>query len=125
MRWLGYLFDVAINCLYMAIILAVFDQIHHRPEAVIVAILGLLYVTIRMIGIGLSLHQQQIALLVTKHFVRIRTLLGDPEAESEAAHLLEYRKAAEKKWPSTYINFTFLGITSIICLLTLWSELWP
>lgn len=123
MRWLGYLWTIAVNCFYLFIILAVFDKLHHRPEVVIVAILGLIYVLIRGLGIGLSIYISVSMLQFNKQLQHIRLLLNDPSADAEAEELREAEERENKRWPKLYINMFFLSITSLICLFVLWSEL--
>lgn len=119
MRWSSYLWTVAVNCFYLFIVLAIFDKVHHRPEAVTVAILGLIYVIIRGLGAGLGIYIE----ISMKQFERIRELLND-SLDTEDELWREARRRANKKRPIFYIDGVFLFVTSIICLLVLWDELW-
>ena len=124
MRWLGYLWTVAVNCFYLLIIVAVFDKLYQRPEAVVVAILGLIYVTIRMIGIGLSMGMARSLLHLNKQLLCIRSLLNDPATDYEAEFMRELEKADRDHLLKRDINVAFLGITTFVCLLFLGMELW-
>jgi hypothetical protein len=75
MRWLGYLWNVLVNCFYLAIVLWVFDKLGNRPEAIVVAVIGMTYVAIRTIAIG------QYAITVGSLFVLKKEILrGVPRA---------------------------------------------
>lgn len=118
MRWSSYLWTFAVNCFYLFVILEIFDKVHRRPEAVTVAILGLIYVMIRGLGAGLSIYIE----MSMKQFERIRQLLND-SFDSEDELWRKAREKTNKKRYKLYINGFFLVVTSIICLLVLWDEL--
>jgi uncharacterized membrane protein len=81
MRWLGYFWRVTVNCFYIFIILLVFDKLYHKPEAVTVAVLGLIYVTIRSIAIGQHMGFVQTMFALDRQVLNIRRLLNDPGYE--------------------------------------------
>jgi hypothetical protein len=61
----------------LAVIVMVFGYLKGRIENIVVAILGLLYITIRSIAIGQGMALARMALALDKDFARIQELLGD------------------------------------------------
>ena len=51
---LWYVRQIAVNVFYLAVVWLVLDQFNQRPEAVIMPVLGILYATIRGVGLGLG-----------------------------------------------------------------------
>ncbi len=124
MSWLGYSWTIAVNCFYLFIILAVFDKLDHRPEAVVVAILGLIYVAVRTTGMGLGWAHGHTLFHLNKQLLRIRSRLNDPPTEVEIEDMKKYEKIEREGMPKLIINGLFLSITSLACLWFLWIELW-
>jgi hypothetical protein len=122
---LGYTWRVLVNVFFVAVVLYVFDKLHGRTETITVAVLGLVYVTIRSIAIGQGLGLSNTFKIMDADFARIRELLGD---EQHAHDRKEAAKTGSKSLDRErskliFIDGIFLSIISIICLLVLFNEL--
>jgi hypothetical protein len=122
---LGYTWRVLVNVFYVAVVLYVFDKLHGRTETITVAVLGLVYVTIRGIAIWQGVGLSNSFKMMDADFTRIRELLGDEQ------HAHDRREAAKTGSKSLdrernkliFIDGIFLSIIGIICLLVLFTEL--
>ena len=109
--------------LYLFIILLVFDKLGRKPEAIIVAVLGLIYVTIRTIGIGQYMAFIGSMFALDQQHLNLRRLLNDPEFETAKEAYKEAEKVRDHRFVKIYIDGFFLSIVSLICLLELWTGL--
>jgi hypothetical protein len=122
---LAYTWRVLVNVFFVAVVLYVFDKLHGRTENITVAVLGLVYVTIRGIAIWHGIGLSNTIKIMDADFTRIRELLGDEQ------HARDRREAAKTGSKSLerernkliFIDGIFLSIISIICLLVLFNEL--
>ena len=73
---LGYTWRVLINVLYIAVVLYVLDKLQGRPEAITVAILGLIYVAIRSIAIGQGLGLANSLKIIEADLIRLGSFLA-------------------------------------------------
>ena len=120
MAWLIYTWRVLANLFYLAVVAWVFQQLDGRRDTTaIVAVLGLLYVTMRTIGCGQALVLVRAAPAIEAHFVRIRELLGDDPYPRD---LEEEKKTAKVQRVKIYIDLTFLWLISLLCLLTFFGS---
>ncbi|HEY3641286.1 MAG TPA: hypothetical protein VGL31_09330, partial [Xanthobacteraceae bacterium] len=71
---------IACRVIEIAIVLYVLNAISDRNTALIVGVLGLLYATIRSIGLGLAMAAVQIGAAVDLQFYQLTRLL-DPGGE--------------------------------------------
>jgi hypothetical protein len=120
---IGYAWRVLINIFYIAVILYVFDKLQRRPEIVTVAVLGLIYVTIRTIAIGQAIGLFNALKIIEADIVQIRELLKDEHAADRWEAAKADSKVLERTRNKLYIDGFFLSIVSIICLLVLFNEL--
>ncbi|HYY13933.1 MAG TPA: hypothetical protein VE758_05820 [Chthoniobacterales bacterium] len=124
MKALGYTWRVLVNLFYVAIILYVFDKLHGRHEiTVLVAVLGLIYVTIRSIAIAQGNGFIEVTKGLRGELLRIRELLHDEFAEDHKRELTEAFEVVDRAMIKGYIDGFFLGIVSLICLFVLFTEL--
>ena len=79
---LGYVWRVLVNVFYVAVVLYVFDALQRRPERITVAVLGLVYVTIRTIAIGQVSGLAGALKIIEADVIRIRELLHDEHAQT-------------------------------------------
>jgi hypothetical protein len=124
MGWLRYAWTVAVNCFYLFVIVWVFDKLDgHRELSITIAVLGLIYVTIRNIGMGLaagifeSLSRTQRQLLQVQQFVR------DPNYDTNQKRLDEEEELKKTTVVKMYINSFFLWLIGLVCLLVLFATL--
>jgi hypothetical protein len=116
---LGYAWRILTNIFYIAVVLYVFDQLHGHSEAIImVAVLGLIYVTIRSIAIS-----QGIGLTSESDLIRLRELARDEHARERWDASKAESEVLNRARNKLLIDGFFLSIVSIICLVVLFSEL--
>jgi hypothetical protein len=124
MKALGYAWRVLVNLFYVAIVLYVFEKLHGRHETtILVAVLGLIYVTIRSIAIGQAHGAAVLAKGLTVELMRIRELLRDETIEGRRLAFKDDVEVADRMINKAYIDGFFLAIVSLICLLMLFVEL--
>jgi K+-sensing histidine kinase KdpD len=80
MQWLNYLWTVIVNCCFLLVVAYVFDKLDRRPEIVIVAILGLVYVAICSISIAESVARVHVFAHLNEQLLYVRRLLRDPNS---------------------------------------------
>jgi hypothetical protein len=74
--WLGYAWQLVWNVTLLAAVLYVFSRLESRFEIIVVSVLGLIYITVRTIGIGLSLAYSGLRIENEKHFSVLSRSLG-------------------------------------------------
>jgi hypothetical protein len=117
MKALGYTWRVLVNLFYVALILYVFDKLNGRHEiTVLVAVLGLIYVTIRSIALSQGHSFIEITKGLRGELLRIRELLHDEFVEHHKRELTEALEVVDRAMIKGYIDGFFLGIVSLICL---------
>ena len=123
MKWLGYFWRVAVNGFYLFIVFYVLDKLDRRPEIITVAVLGLIYVTIRTIAIGQTVFHLHNYTQIAKSVLYLRSLVNDPTYEENK---LDWEQA-EARVPTVvaklYIDGFFLSVISLLCLVVLFSHL--
>jgi hypothetical protein len=124
MRWLSYTWSVIVNCFYIFIVLFVFDRLgRDRNLIIIVSILGVIYVTVRSIGIGLAFLSEETTTVVLKKMNRILTNQGDEAIHGDVEQLLEDEKRKTHRLVKSCIDGFFLFLISLLCLVMLFSNL--
>jgi hypothetical protein len=121
---LGYAWRVLINMFYVVVVLYVFDKLHGRPEAIItVAVLGLIYVTIRSIAIWQGIGLTSGLKAIESDLIRLRELAHDEHARSRWDASKAESEVVSRVHNKLLIDGFFLSIVSIICLFVLFGEL--
>ena len=113
--------------LYMA---SIGEPLLCRPHSVClrqtkrgVAVLGLIYVTIRSIALSQGHSFIEITKGLRGELLRIRELLHDEFVEHHKRELTEALEVVDRAMIKGYIDGFFLGIVSLICLFVLFTEL--
>jgi hypothetical protein len=123
-RWLGYAWTVAVNCFYLIVIGWVFDKLHgHHELTITVAILGLIYVTVRTIGMYQFHASLDLFKLTRRQLLQLQKRAGDPSYEANQKELDEVDELHQKNMVKFYINAFFLWLIGIICMLILFTTL--
>jgi hypothetical protein len=116
MRWLTFGWVIIINCLYLLVVLLVFAKFGSSPQAVMIAILGLIYVAIEMRGRYQNMAFARAMVELNRQLLAIRGLLRDAQFEAQAQYLLNLETTISKHYePTLYINVVFLGLISLVC----------
>jgi hypothetical protein len=118
---LKWTWRVARNLLYLALVWYVLSQLRGRPETVIVPILGLLYVGIRVVGIGVAygLLQQGRGLAVLE--AQVRGITNPNYRQHELNDLLE--KQSLPLYADIFLESTFLTLISLLCAVYLFTAI--
>jgi hypothetical protein len=121
---IGYAWRVLINVFYVGVVLYVFDKLQGRSEAIItVAVLGLIYVTIRSTAIGQGIGLTSGLKVIEADVIRLRELAHDEHARSRWNASKTESVVINRERNKLFIDGFFLSIVSIICLVVLFGEL--
>jgi hypothetical protein len=123
MAWRSYTWTLGLNLFYLVIIIYAFDRLNDRPEIITVAVLGLIYVSIRSIIIAQFTVSAEGFFSVTKQLLYIRKLLNDPHYEEEVARCQEYEADKNRRYNKLYIEGFFLIFIFLYCLVVVFKKL--
>ena len=87
------------------------------------AVLGLIYVTIRSIATAQALSFIELFAQVNKQLLYVRKLLNDPHHEENEKAWLEAENSTSPQVVKVYINSFFLLLVSLVCLLVIFTHL--
>ena len=118
-----YVWQIAANALYVVVVIFVLNRLEGRPEQIVVAVLGLLYVSSRAQALSTSRTFVNLAWGISDHFVRIRELLGDETLDEHKMKIQKPKTEAPHVIAKSVIDGVFLSIISLICLITIWTHL--
>ena len=128
MRYLGYIWTVVINLIAVAVALAIFSNLYSKFEIIVIALLGLIYISIQGFVMMYGKTTAELVFGLDGEFRRIRSMLrsdiNDGEIEKKE---LEEVEAAKKKVSHAavkmYINIFFMVVVYIIILWNLFGAL--
>jgi hypothetical protein len=129
LRALYYGWRVLASLLQILIVLFVFSSIHETQTILLVAILGIIYTTIRGVAYGRVLGQTQVMQSLADELLDIKRLLGDASGRS---HLWgsgdEHSRAdivadLKRKMIGAWIDWSGLSIIGLICLFQIFTHL--
>jgi hypothetical protein len=123
MRWFGYAWLILFNTFCIVVVLAVFAKLFERPDVILVAILGLIYIAIEVRGAAQNVGITEGLMQLRKQVLEVRRLLNDVNFGSEAETIWQTEKAISDVMPRYYINQFFRGLISLICLFVLGLKL--
>jgi hypothetical protein len=119
-----YLWIIIVNCFYLFTVLVVLYKLGHRPEAVVVAVLGLIYVGIRTLMVNQIIFEAKAFVQLHEQLFYMRKLLNDPKVDAVYA---DFQKSGEVNksavYPSVYLESFFLFLICLVCLLVLFTSL--
>jgi hypothetical protein len=121
--FVGYAWQIITNLLYLAIIAFVLDRTHQLDPklTIVIATLGLVYVTIRGLAMSQSLTFAPVLLGIAKSLDELKGRGGKRLATSEEYATAEAQlKRGQIKF---YIQSLFLSLTSLICLFAIYTSL--
>jgi hypothetical protein len=93
-----------------------------KPETVIVAVLGLVYVAIRSSAIGQYITSVGQIKFLAGQIVEVRKLLNDPNSDELTKEKLEADVAVPRVIFKFYIDWFFLWIIGLYCLLVVFTN---
>jgi hypothetical protein len=113
MRFLGYLWCVALNVFYFLVVAAVLLGINNAMEKSIVSVLGLIYVTIRTTAIIQGIAYTNVIAAFDGRLDKIEYRL---DASFEMPDRRELRSALSYQHNKLYIDLFFLSLIGLACL---------
>jgi hypothetical protein len=118
-KFLKYAWWIGECVIQLAIILFVFSHLTGGTETVVVAILGLLYVTTRSMAIGQGVALAHFALAADREFIQIREMLGEDHGVIQERVEANKRHESKVITGNTVITGIFLALVGVICLVVL------
>lgn len=119
---LKYAWRVILSVLQILIVLYVFSRLSVRFEIIVVAILGLIYVTVRSVAFGMWYMLVNIAVGANNDFIFIRKHIGDDVTAREEEAAMGHGKATQNFYKFV-IDGIALSLISFICLYHLFVAL--
>jgi hypothetical protein len=117
--WWTYIWRVLVNIFYLLVTLYVFSRLHERLETIVVACFGMIYVTVRSIGLGQAISQIAVVQMIDGEFSTIKKLIR-PYEDEDTSWIQEEKEEAQSVIRATrvklYIEWFFLGLISLLCL---------
>jgi hypothetical protein len=115
MRWLvllGHTWSVLWRIFEFALAWAVLATIRDPKTAGIIAVLGLIYATVRSIGIGISQYFVNLSLFLDREFKDIKLKMGYDITPQSNEDLVFVKKLSVKHW----INIISMTAIYLLCL---------
>ena len=119
---LSYSWEVFWKIVYLAVIAYVFDHLDERPERIIVATLGMMYVSHRTFAAGQATMLGKLALDVDDIRERLK-LAADDSYHRDPEIIEELGRAIKRREIGGMIEMLSLAIVGLICLYQLSSAL--
>jgi hypothetical protein len=116
---LGYIWKFAVNVVILCIVGWALDKLQGRTETLIVAVLGMIYVTIRTTQGFQSLAMVELALHQQDQIDAIRTWIDGTFHADRSEELTLFKRVRAK----FYIDGFFLALISLFCMLVFFSRL--
>jgi hypothetical protein len=116
----GYIWKVAVNLVILFIVASALEKLHDRNEALIISVLGMVYVTIRTTQGFQGLATVEIAFRHQEQLDAIRSWIDGTYTPCNRSE----EWATYKRWRAKfYIDGCFLGLISLMCALTFFTHL--
>ena len=122
-KYLRYAWRVLMNLVEIGVTLLIFAGVHERQTTLIVAILGIIYVSTRTGMISTSVLQMNFAKGLVREFHGLRVLFGDPDLESYEAANTAGMEQLNEVLVKLYINMTGTGVVGLISTFQLLTHL--
>jgi hypothetical protein len=118
---LGYAWRIATNVFYLAVVFYVLEQLHQRPETIIVPVLGLIYLRVHMIGIALGTGHMVVFRFLNDINDRLKLLI-DPHYQRDTELAAEIEKTTTPSGKDV-VDYIFISLVSLLCLWKLFVSL--
>jgi hypothetical protein len=119
MKALGYIWNVTANIMILCAVVWALDKLEHRSGNIVVAVLGMIYVTMRTTQGFQTLAMLQIAMGQQEQMDEIRTWIDGTFQPDRSEELTQFKRLRAK----FYINCFFLGLISLMCVLVFFGSL--
>jgi hypothetical protein len=117
--FLGYVWRVVFNLIQLLVVLYILDKVKGDFQVIVVAVLGIIYATIRTIGFGLALSFINTGQALEREFKRLRHLLNDQLIEEDEVELVEQKTQAKRLIAKSYIDMVSVSIIWLFCVVSL------
>lgn len=118
MSFLAYVWRIFVNLMMLLIIAVTLSGARGRFESTVISLLGLIYITIRSVGIGHAMIYFAFGNALDAELTQIRELLGDSRLDHQL-EVEETKKISRGKIRRLYVDSAFLSIAFIIFLIAL------
>jgi hypothetical protein len=112
---LSYGWYVATRLFYLAVIYYVFDHLYERFEKIVVAILGVLYVSQRTIAVSQGDLFTRVGIELDNIQEKVKEI-AEPGYYRRTAETSEIMKMVSTQQTKLAVESVFLGIVSLLCL---------
>jgi len=112
---LSYGWYVATRLFYLAVIYYVFDHLYERFEKIVVAILGILYVSQRTIAVSQGDLFTRVGIELDNIQEKVKEI-AEPGYYRRTAETSEIMKMVSTQQTKLAVESVFLGIVSLLCL---------
>jgi hypothetical protein len=116
----GYLWKIAVNIVVLFVVLWALDKLHDRNEALIISVMGMIYVTIRTTQGFQALAMVELAFQHQTQLDAIRSLIDGTQTPADRSEQWTAYKRLRAKF---YIDGCFLGLISLVCALVFFTHL--
>ncbi len=113
MKKIGYIWTVIIGLFEVFVSIAIFSSIYGSFEKIVVALLLIIYATIRTIGAGLGQGVMSMAIVNHAEFRSIKNLIN-PASDEDEEYYQEQRKGALEKQKNIQTKFIINSISILI-----------
>jgi hypothetical protein len=116
---IGYIWKVALDIVILCIVAWALDKLHDRTETLIVAVLGMIYVTIRTTQGFQGIAMMELAFHQQDQLDAIRTWIDGTYQPDRSEELTLFKRVRAK----FYIDVFFLALISLLCILVFFTRL--
>lgn len=113
----GYVWTVTLDVVSLIVLVGIFNSTSDNQQRLVLALLMLIYLAIRTLGIGLGIMIMKQLTGLQEEFQRLRELLNEEVGKDELEQAKETKKIIDKGAKKTVIDSIFL---TIAYLFTLW-----
>jgi hypothetical protein len=122
MRLLGYSLTIAVNCFFLFALLYVLAKLNNSPEALVLAVLGLMYAGIRANAIRNIIFNAEASVQIHRQLFYVRKLLKDPSHDMVLDDFEQQGKVKDENYAKLYIDGFFLLLISLVCLFVIFAS---
>jgi len=130
MHWVRYAWGVVVGLFNLVVILWVFSQVYEPRDKLIVAILGLIYTTMRSIALHQALYfttqltsiHLRLAVIERATGIKAPDLIDDDDDEM-AETQVNAERMLRRSHARLYIDAVFIALAYLVCLYVVFTSL--
>jgi hypothetical protein len=120
----GWLWRFLINIIQLAVVIAIFSELHGQFEVVAMSVLGIIYLSVRSIGIRNYFLHANLAKGLDNEIIRLHRLLADDASNLYEESRVESHRILQRKANKIYFDSFFLGLIWIVCIYHIFRYEW-